>query len=141
MSDFNNLESIVPDRSKPQPKPPKKPKKEQEEPMKPVKQPEDLQAEKSIEFIFDKTRDVGLAQPYHLDGDPQMYTPENLSKRSSLYDDPDIQKELENVCSIPKAVCKFIPFFSQRHSVVLGVQESPRSTSGYVETRNEPIRA
>lgn len=39
MSDINNLESIVPDRSKPLPKPPKKPKKEQEEQTKVVKQP------------------------------------------------------------------------------------------------------
>jgi|JI6StandDraft_1071083.scaffolds.fasta_scaffold24071_3 hypothetical protein len=104
------------------PRPPKaKPKKEEPAVQQPEKNAEELQIEKSVEFIFDKTRDIGLCQPYHLDGDPAMYTKENLEKRNALQKDPDIQKELSNVVFCLTSVGRSVQVFSRWELELQGI--------------------
>lgn len=52
-----------------------------------------------LDFLFDGSRDVNMAKPYHEDGDENMYTQENITKRRKMKIDPDVIKSIENFMS------------------------------------------
>ena len=50
-----------------------------------------------ILFLFAPKRDVFPNKPYYLDGDAEMYTEEELDKRSKLKEDEDLKKYVRDV--------------------------------------------
>ena len=50
--------------------------------------------------MFSKNRDLDVANPYHLDGDMEMYSEEKIEERKSLADDPDVKRELEEIVKL-----------------------------------------
>ncbi len=60
-------------------------------------------AVESVSNVFSLQRDLNSNNPYHLDGDEEMYTEQNLLLREELSKDPEIKKELEKILSFYKA--------------------------------------
>ncbi|CAK59329.1 unnamed protein product (macronuclear) [Paramecium tetraurelia] len=48
-----------------------------------------------LDFLFDGSRDVNLVKPYHEDGDENMYSKENVTKRRKLKSDPEVVQSIE----------------------------------------------
>lgn len=48
-------------------------------------------------LVFSKTRDIDSSNPYHLDGDMQMYSQEKINSRKELSKDPDIAREIAQI--------------------------------------------
>ena len=46
---------------------------------------------KPLEYVFQPSRDHFPAKPYYEDGDPSMYSDENMTKRDALKDSPSIR--------------------------------------------------
>lgn len=59
--------------------------------MKKAKQSEPQEIPPAIQ-VFSKTRDIDSANPYHLDGDVDMYSEEKIKIREELAKDPAIKK-------------------------------------------------
>ena len=43
-----------------------------------------------MQYVFNPGRDHFPAKPYHEDGDPDMYTTDNMNERDMLHDNPEV---------------------------------------------------
>ncbi len=49
-----------------------------------------------VAYIFKKNRDDFPSKPYYDDGNPEMYTAENLKKRTDLRNNPIVVESISN---------------------------------------------
>lgn len=48
-----------------------------------------------MDFIFNAARDINMAKAYHEDGDENMYSEENITKRRKLKSHPEVISAIE----------------------------------------------
>lgn len=51
----------------------------------------------NLTFLFDPVRDEYPNRPYHIDGDPKMYTEDMISIRMNLKNEAKVKKAINNV--------------------------------------------
>lgn len=61
------------------------------------KKTENQEGPQNVAEVFALSRDIELLHPYHMDGDIEMYSEEQIAARSTLKNDPDILKILADV--------------------------------------------
>ena len=49
-----------------------------------------------LQYVFNPGRDHFPAKPYYEDGDPEMYTAENMDLRDMLHDNPQVQTAIRD---------------------------------------------
>ena len=49
-----------------------------------------------MQYVFNPGRDHFPAKPYHEDGDPDMYTTDNMNERDMLHDNPQVQTAIRD---------------------------------------------
>ena len=49
-----------------------------------------------MQYVFKPGRDHFPAKPYHEDGDPDMYTTDNMNERDMLHDNPQVQTAIRD---------------------------------------------
>ena len=66
-----------------------------------------------LQMVFNPARDDLSQVPYHIDGNPEMYTDENLKKRETLKNDPIVKESIND----------FINFFKKNKEGIITKDE------------------